>query len=186
MSFLTRILIKCMRVTSYYKNLEKSDNMLLAIRGDITKIENVKYICSAANGIGPMGAGVAGAIKRAGGVSIEQEAFLVCSKTNYQPGDIYITKAGMLPYKEIFHLVTMKYPGSKTSYDVVEKCLKNLINLMRFKNIKKIALPALGTGIGGLDIVKVAEMYKRILKPIEDLEFIIIDIDPVFIYQFKS
>ena len=160
--------------------------MISAIKGDITKVENVRYICNAANGIGPMGAGVAKAIRDAGGISIQQEAFLVCSKSDYQPGDIYITKAGLLPYKEIFHLVTMKYPGGKTSYEVVEKCLLNLINIMRLKNVTKIALPALGTGIGRLDVVKVSEIYKNILGSVQDLEFIIVDIDPVFIYQFKN
>jgi Predicted phosphatase homologous to the C-terminal domain of histone macroH2A1 len=153
--------------------------------GDITKVKEVDYICNAANGMGPMGAGVASSIKRAGGISIQNEAFYICSQSDYREGDIYITKAGTLPYKNIIHLVTMKNPGGKTSIEIVEKCLKNLINIMRLKKIKKVALPALGTGVGNLNLKDVADKYIEILGPIEDLEFVIVDINPIFISQFE-
>lgn len=155
------------------------------VRQSITSIKDVDFICNAANGIGPMGAGIAGAIRNAGGASIQNEAFLACSKANYQPGDLYVTNAGTLPYKKVFHLVTMKYPGGKTSYDIVEKCLQSLISLCRMKKVTRVALPALGTGIGGLNCVNVAEIYKRVLNSVNDIEFVVVDIDPVFIYQFK-
>lgn len=160
--------------------------MITALRGDITQVEDVDYIVNAANGKGPMGSGVAGGIRRAGGKEIQDAAFLMCSKSDYQPGDIYVTHAGRLSYKNVIHLVTMKNPGGNTSYKIVEKCLRNLINYCEVANIKKIALPALGTGVGGLDIKKVAEIFKEILGPIEDIEFLVVDIDPLFIYNFNS
>jgi O-acetyl-ADP-ribose deacetylase (regulator of RNase III) len=45
-------------------------------------IENQKLdgIMNAANGIGVMGAGIAGAIKNAGGYEIQADAFHVCKK----------------------------------------------------------------------------------------------------------
>lgn len=161
--------------------------MITAFRGDITKTTDVDYIVNAANGaVGVMGSGVAGAIRRAGGTEIQDAAILMCSKGGYQPGDIYMTHAGRLSFKNVIHLVTMKNPGGETSYDVVENCLRNLINYCNVFGIKKIALPALGTGVGNLDHRKVADIFKEILEPVEDIEFLVVDIDPLFIYCFNN
>jgi O-acetyl-ADP-ribose deacetylase (regulator of RNase III) len=165
--------------------MKRVDNMISAIRGDLTKLEGVDYICNAANGVGPMGSGIAGAIRRAGGVSIQDAAFLMCSKADYQPGDTYFTHAGTLPYKKVIHLVTMKNPGGTTSYEIVEQCLRSLIQICDILDIKKIALPALGTGVGMLDRKKVATIFKEILGPVENIEFLVVDIDPIFIQYFN-
>jgi O-acetyl-ADP-ribose deacetylase (regulator of RNase III) len=53
----------------------------------------------------------------------------------------------------------------------------------RAASIKKIALPALGTGVGKLDLQKVAQLFVEILGPAQDIEFLVVDIDPVFIYH---
>lgn len=151
--------------------------------GDLTRVKDVEYICNAANGVGPMGRGIAGAIHRAGGKSIQDEAFIKCRKNDPQPGEYYTTRAGTLPYKGVIHLVTMKQPGGPTSLLVVEKCLKNLIKYCQIMNINKVALPALATGIGGLNKIDVAKIYKDLLTDI-DIEFLVVDIDKEFINQF--
>ncbi|MNV48661.1 RNase III inhibitor [compost metagenome] len=160
--------------------------IIATLRGSITKVPHVEYICNAANGVGPMGFGVAKAIRNDGGTSIQKEAFVVCSKANYQPGDVYVTNAGILPYKKVIHLVTMKNPGGPTSYEVVEQCLKTLVSLCKMKNIKRVALPALGTGSGKLKVDRVAQIFKDVLNSTEFTEFVIVDIDPMFIYQFDE
>ncbi|MNR56620.1 hypothetical protein D3C85_1772260 [compost metagenome] len=80
----------------------------------------------------------------------------------------------------------MKNPGGPTSYEVVEKCLKNLVAFCHMKNIKRVALPAMGTGAGRLEISKVAEIFKKVLNSTDSVEFVVVDIDPMFIYQFKE
>ena len=160
--------------------------MITAFKADLTQLTDVDYIVNAANAKGPMGAGIAGAIRMAGGTEIQDAAIVMCSKVDYQPGDIYMTHAGRLSFKKIIHLVTMKNPGGETSYEIVEKCLKNLINFCRVSNINKVALPALGTGIGGLDYRKVADIFKENLEPIDDIEFLVVDINPMFIYCFNN
>jgi O-acetyl-ADP-ribose deacetylase (regulator of RNase III) len=154
--------------------------MIKTFNGDITKIEGVQYICNAANAIGPMGAGVAGAIRKAGGKRIQDEALRVCSKLKPKAGDIYVTDAGHLPYTKIIHLVTMDVPGGFTSLDIVGHCLDKLISKCHFEKIDKVALPALGTGIGGLNKQAVAKLYVDKLALVNDIEFIIVDIDTEF------
>lgn len=155
--------------------------MIKAYKSDITKLEDIEYICNAANAVGPMGAGVAGAIRRAGGDSIQMEAFKICKRNNIIEGEVYVTKAGTLPYKNIVHLVTMKQPGGNTSYNIIRKCLQNLIILCKAHGITKIALPALGTGIGGLHKDIVASIFIENLNIVPDIEFHIVDIDDEFI-----
>ncbi len=153
--------------------------MIRKLLGDITKVET-KYICNAANGIGPMGGGVAAAIKRAGGAEIENEAIATCQETDPMPGDIYVTTAGKLPYEKVIHLVTMKQPGGPTSYEIIERCLQNLVAYCEKHNISEVALPSLGTGVGGLDKKRVAELFKEHLRDSE-VEFLVVDIDEEFV-----
>lgn len=159
--------------------------MIRAFAGDITKLTDVDYICNAANGIGVMGGGVAGAIARAGGQEIVQDAIRVCREQNPREGDLYVTTAGKLPYKAVLHLVTMKSPGSRARYDTVRNCLYSLIRYCRQHQIRKVALPALGTGVGGLDYREVANIYRDLLGTIEDIEFLVVDINAAFIDCFK-
>jgi O-acetyl-ADP-ribose deacetylase (regulator of RNase III) len=158
--------------------------MIRAVNGDITQLQDVPYICNAANGIGLMGGGVAAAIRRAGGKEIETEAIKVCKEQNPMPGDLYVTSAGTLPFKGIIHLVTMKEPAGATSYDIVKTCLDHLVAYCRDHGIHKVALPALGTGVGKLDKTKVAAIFKEVLGPVQDIEFIVVDIDREFIQSF--
>jgi len=160
--------------------------VLRAMIGDLTKVEGVEYIGNAANGIGPMGGGVAAAIRRAGGRTIEEEAIRVCQAQDPQPGDLYVTGAGTLPFRGVIHLVTMKQPAGQTSYAIVRQCLERLVAHCREHGIQNVALPALGTGVGGLDKGEVAKLFREVLEPVADVEFMVVDIDESFIRHVQS
>src|SRR5712691_4753789 len=72
---------------------------LAVVERDITKLE-VDAIANAANNHLWMGAGVAGAIKRAGGEEIEREAV---AKGPVEVGDAVATGAGRLAARFIIH-----------------------------------------------------------------------------------
>lgn len=157
--------------------------MIKAIRGDITKFQDVEYIACVSNAIGLLNSNVGKSIRVQGGREIEDEAMLICSKVKYKAGDIYVTNSGNLNYKKILHLVSTNYPNEKTNYEIIENCLKNLVPYCKMMGVKKIAIPSMGIGVGGLDIEKVSRIYKGVLSESE-IDFFIVDIDPVFIYQF--
>lgn len=148
--------------------------------GDLTKV-SADVLVNAANGLGPMGGGVAGALRRAGGQEIEEEAIEVCRREDPQPGDVYVTGAGRLPARYIFHAVTMKRPGERSSLAVVEKCLDRLLEKAREYGVKSLAVPALATGVGGVPREQVAEAFARILGPVKDLEITVVDVNQEFI-----
>jgi O-acetyl-ADP-ribose deacetylase (regulator of RNase III) len=158
--------------------------MISAKRGNICDIVDVDYICSVANSFGPMVSNVAKSIKLKGGKSIEDECFRSCSKIKYKVGDIFTTNVGTLKYKKILHIVTTNYPNEKTSYENIEKCLTNLIPYCKMMNIKKIAVPSIGLGSSDIKIDKLSEIFKSALSSEKKIDFIVVDPDPVFIYQF--
>lgn len=155
--------------------------MIRTALGDITRIPDVEYICNAANGVGPMGSGVAGAIRRAGGAIIQDEAYRVCRQFNPQAGTLYETSAGRLPYRGVIHLVTMKRPGGYTDYNIVRSCLRSLKEFCFMHGVKSVALPALGTGVGRLDPKVVAEIFVQELAPVPSTLFVVTDIDKSFL-----
>lgn len=154
--------------------------MLKWLVGDLTKVE-ADVLVNAANGLGPMGGGVAGALRRTGGEEIEKEAIAVCRREDPQPGDVYVTGAGKLRARYIFHAVTMKRPGERSSPAVVEKCLHSLLAKAREYGVKSLAVPALATGVGGVPREAVADAFARVLGPVTDLEITVVDVNREFI-----
>ena len=128
-----------------------------AIVGDITSVD-VEAIVNAANNDLWMGAGVAGAIKRSGGVEIEQEAV---AKGPIEIGDAIATTAGELPYKRIIHAAAMGYQGGSMVPATAESIRDATTASLRVADedgLRSIAFPALGTGVGGFSIEECAEI----------------------------
>jgi O-acetyl-ADP-ribose deacetylase (regulator of RNase III) len=162
--------------------------MIKAYKGnlfDYIDRENIDTLFSAANGIGPMGLGIAGAIRKYGGIEIQTEAFKICKSKDHQPGDAYRTNSGGLHSRgvlRIIHAVTMKNPGGKTSYYIIKKAFASALTLAMVEGSNIIGCTALGTGVGGLDPKKVAEnMYEIALRYQTKLNIFFIDINPIFI-----
>jgi O-acetyl-ADP-ribose deacetylase (regulator of RNase III) len=112
-------------------------------RGDITDWE-VDAIVNAANATLAMGTGVAGAIKRKGGVIIEEEA---TRQGPVEVGDAVLTTGGNLAATHVIHGAVMG-PDLKTDGETIGKTTRAILALAEKHRITSIALPALGTGVG--------------------------------------
>ncbi len=123
------------------------------IKGDITEAAT-EAIVNAANNHLWMGAGVAGAIKRKGGVEIEQEAI---SKGPVKVGEAVITGAGKLKAKHVIHAVGMGQ-DLRTDAGKVKETTRNSLRLAEAHEISSIAFPAIGTGVGGFPVDECAEI----------------------------
>ena len=162
--------------------------MIKAFTGDIFKFineEQLDTLINAANGVGPMGRGIAGAIKKYGGKEIQTEAFKVCRFENPLPGGAYKTDSGRLFVKgieRIIHAVTMKEPGGPTSLDIIEQAFNSALKMAEKQGSLKIGCTALGTGVGGLDPSEVAvRMFKTAKKYISKMDIVFVDLNNVFI-----
>jgi O-acetyl-ADP-ribose deacetylase (regulator of RNase III) len=125
-------------------------------KGDITKL-TVDAIVNAANNRMLMGGGVAGAIKRAGGKVIEDEAV---KKGPIPIGEAIITKAGNLNAKYVIHAAVMGM-DFQTDAEKITKSTRNSLLRANELGIKSIAFPALGTGVGGFPLDECARIMNE-------------------------
>ena len=132
--------------------------------GDITKI-SCDAIVNPANSYGYMGGGVAGAIKRVGGNNIEKEAV---SKSPIFVGSAVATTAGILPCRFVIHAPTMEKPAMKIPVKNVEKATRAALKLGVQLGIRSIAIPGMGTGVGGVSPADAAKVMIKAAKEFED------------------
>lgn len=125
---------------------------LIVERGDITDAE-VDAVVNAANSELWMGAGVAGAMKRKGGVVIEEEAL---RQGPIDIGEAVLTVAGNLPATHVIHAATMG-KDLKTDVDKITAATKSTLALAEKHKLESIAFPALGSGVGGVPPSQSAE-----------------------------
>jgi O-acetyl-ADP-ribose deacetylase (regulator of RNase III) len=131
---------------------------------ELTQI-NCDAIVNPANSFGYMGGGVAGAIKRVGGAEIEKEA------VNMAPivvGKAVSTTAGSLPCKYVIHAPTMKRPAMRIGVKNVMLATQAALRLANEMRLSSIAIPGMGTGVGGVSHRKAAETIVKIAREFED------------------
>lgn len=122
-------------------------------QGDITNME-VDAIVNAANTGLILGSGVAGAIRRRGGDSIQQE----CDDIGTIPlGEAAVTRAGNLKSKYVIHAAGMRLRSSVSEKSLRDSTKNSLLRADEM-GIKTIAFPAIGTGVGGFPIDKCAKV----------------------------
>src|ERR671924_1936262 len=124
---------------------------LSVVEGDIAALD-VDAIANAANNHLWMGAGVAGAIKRAGGEEIEREAV---AKGPITLGDAVATGAGRLRAKHVIHGAVMGQ-DLRTNADLIARATRRCLEVADELGARSLALPAFGTGVGGFPLAECA------------------------------
>ncbi|MFA5145384.1 MAG: macro domain-containing protein [Candidatus Omnitrophota bacterium] len=136
------------------------DTEIKVIQGDITGLK-VEAIVNAANNELVMGGGVAGAIKKAGGKVIEEEAV---KSGSIDIGQAVATSAGKLPAKYVIHAATMGMDFHTDETKIRNSC-KNALRVAEELKVSSIAFPALGCGTGGFPLLASAKiMAQEVLK----------------------
>jgi len=120
---------------------------------DITKLE-VDAIANAANTRLAHGGGVAGAIVRAGGRSIQDESN---ARAPIGLGEAVETGAGSLPARWVIHAATMEL-GGPTSGDIIRRATRSTLVKADALGARSLALVAFGTGVGGFPVVDAAQI----------------------------
>ena len=138
------------------KSIEISGAKLILEKGNIA-LEESDAIVNAANNVLWMGSGVAGAIKKEGGMEIEEEAV---SKGPIDIGEAVLTGGGQLKAKYVIHAAVMGQDLS-TDADIIRKALVSSLELAEQEGLNSLSFPALGTGVGGFSINACAEIMVR-------------------------
>ena len=121
--------------------------------GDICDLE-VDAIVSPASTSLWMASGVAGAIKRQGGDAIE---FAAVRQGPAALGDAIVTGGGSLAARWVIHAVSLDQ-DRRTDSASIDRAVRNAFARARELGAETLAIPALGTGVGGFPIAEGARV----------------------------
>jgi O-acetyl-ADP-ribose deacetylase (regulator of RNase III) len=140
------------------------------VRGDITAQDDVAAVVNAANAGLRSGGGVAGAIHRAAGSGLEEEARPLAP---IEPGEAVITGGHDLPNRHVIHTLGPVYGQDRPEADLLANCYRNSLALAEENGIDSIAFPAISTGVFGYPVEEAAEVALRtVVEEAERLEHV--------------
>jgi O-acetyl-ADP-ribose deacetylase (regulator of RNase III) len=129
------------------------DSRIEILKGDLTEIDT-DAIVNAANNDLQHGGGVAGAIRRKGGNTIQEESNAIGS---IPVGGAAITSGGNLKARYVIHAASMQL-GGKTTPHALRSSTAHSLRIAAQKGVKTISFPAVGTGIAGFPMEECAEI----------------------------
>lgn len=123
--------------------------------------EDADALVNTVNCVGVMGRGVALQFKKAFPDNFEAYAE-ACNNGEVKPGRLFVYKLDQITNPQyIINFPTKRHWKGKSRISDIEKGLKDLQRIIKKMNIKSIAIPPLGSGLGGLD-------WNDVKKRIED------------------
>jgi O-acetyl-ADP-ribose deacetylase (regulator of RNase III) len=155
------------------------------IHGSILSVD-ADVIVNAANSLGFMGGGVAGVIKRAAGQEVEEEAR---RQAPIAVGRAILTSGGTTKFRGIIHAPTMPRPAMRISASNVALATKAALALADQHDLNSIALPGMGTGVGGVSHRDAAAMMIREIKsysPRSLKSVILVDVDQAMVAAWEQ
>jgi len=143
--------------------------MIRYTRGDILQVE-AEALVNSVNCVGVMGRGIALQFKKAFPDNFKAYAE-ACRRGEVQPGRLFVYDTGRLIWpRYIINFPTKRHWRGKSRIEDIEAGLAALVNEIRSRNIRSVAIPPLGSGLGGLDWTKVRPLIERALAALPDVD----------------
>lgn len=118
--------------------------------GDLLQAD-VEALVNTVNCVGVMGRGIALQFKHAFPENFTAYA-AACARHDVQPGRMFVFETGYLANpKYIINFPTKRHWRGKSRMEDIEAGLKALVSEIRARGIRSIAIPPLGSSLGGLD-----------------------------------
>ena len=142
--------------------------------GDILR-EEAEALVNTVNCVGVMGRGIALQFKRAFPENFK--AYVAqCKRNAMQPGSMFVFETGQLTSpRYIINFPTKRHWRGKSRIEDIESGSAALAEEIRSRNIRSIAIPPLGSGLGGLNWPEVRVRLETALKEFEDVKIIIFE-----------
>lgn len=138
-------------------------------RGDILEAD-AEALVNTVNCVGVMGRGIALQFKNAYPENFK--AYLkACNKDEVKPGQMLVFETGQLSNpRYIINFPTKRHWRGKSRIEDIESGLRALVGTVRSYDIHSIAVPPLGSGLGGLNWSDVKPLINAILQPLADVQ----------------
>lgn len=142
--------------------------------GDILRID-AEALVNTVNCVGVMGRGVALQFKRAFPDNFKAYK-AACDREQVQPGRMFIFETRNISNpKYIINFPTKRHWRGKSRIADIETGLTALVGEIQQRDIRSIALPALGSGLGGLDWGMVRPRIEAALRAVEGVHAIVFE-----------
>lgn len=154
------------------------------VQGSILEAE-AEAIVNAANSRGIMGGGVAGVIKRAAGSEVDEEAQ---RQAPIPVGKAILTSGGKTRFKGIIHAPTMPAPAMRIPAHNVALATRAALALGDSHGFTSIALPGMGTGVGGVAHEEAAALMVKEIKAYSAQTLrsvLLVDVDPAMVQAWE-
>lgn len=142
--------------------------------GDIFK-EEVEAIVNTVNCVGIMGRGIALQFKKRFPENFKTyEA--ACKQKEVVPGKMFVHEtASLIGPKYVINFPTKRHWRGASRMEDIESGLQDLTSVIADLNIKSIALPPLGCGLGGLDWNQVQSRIEKMFSNLSNVEVIVFE-----------
>jgi O-acetyl-ADP-ribose deacetylase (regulator of RNase III) len=146
--------------------------MITFTSGDILHAD-VEAIVNTVNCVGVMGRGIALQFQKAWPENFKAYAE-ACKDKEVQPGRMFVFATGQLANpRYIINFPTKRHWRGSSRMEDIESGLIALAATIREKNIRSIAIPPLGSGLGGLDWQQVKPRIRQVMNELADVQIII-------------
>lgn len=143
--------------------------MIQFVTGNILDAE-VDALVNTVNCVGVMGRGIALQFKRAFPDNFKAYA-AACKRGAVQPGRMFVFDTGELTLPRfIINFPTKRHWRGRSRIEDIQSGLEALVQEIQLRGIRSIAVPPLGSGLGGLDWRQVRPLVERALGPLPSLE----------------
>jgi O-acetyl-ADP-ribose deacetylase (regulator of RNase III) len=143
--------------------------MIELTRGNILTTD-AEALVNTVNCVGVMGKGIALQFKKAFPENFKAyEA--ACRNKEVKPGRMFVFNTGqMFNPRFIINFPTKRHWRSKSRYEDIEMGLEALVQEVRERKIRSIAIPPLGSGLGGLQWEQVKPMIEKAFATMPEVQ----------------
>lgn len=148
--------------------------MIRFTTGDILQAE-AEALVNTVNCVGVMGRGIALQFKHAFPANFKIYA-AACDRGEVQPGRMFVTETGLLAGpRYIINFPTKRHWRGKSRMEDIDAGLVALMQELRQRDIRSVAIPPLGSGLGGLDWAEVRPRIEAALSALPNVDVLIFE-----------
>ena len=138
--------------------------------------EDVEALVNSVNCVGVMGRGIALQFKNAFPENFK--AYLeACKREEVRPGRMFVYETGQMigSPRYVINFPTKRHWRGKSRMEDIEAGLAALADEIRARNIRSIAIPPLGSSLGGLDWSDVRPRIEAALRELDNLQVLLFE-----------
>lgn len=137
--------------------------------------EDVEALVNTVNCVGVMGRGIALQFKKSFPENFKSYAD-ACRREAVRPGSMFVHELGQLANpRYIINFPTKRHWRGKSQMGDIESGLAALAEEIRSRGIRSVAIPPLGSGLGGLDWAAVRSRIEAALEDLTDVEIVVFE-----------